>query len=145
MVLILNGPNLNLLGQREPEVYGRTTLDELEQLCEDWASEFGLGAVCRQSNFEGQIIEWIQQAKSEGFKAIILNPGGLTHYSVALLDAMRAQTLPVVEVHLSNIHAREEYRRHSLTASAARGLVSGFGPYSYKMALAYLADALKKG
>lgn len=143
MILVLNGPNLNLLGKREPEIYGKTTLDELEELCEAWGAELGFGVVCRQSNFEGQIVEWIQQARDEGFRGIVLNPGALTHYSIAVLDAVRAQPLPVVEVHLSNIHAREEFRRHSLTAAAARGLVSGFGPMSYKMALVYLADLLE--
>ncbi|AWR87287.1 type II 3-dehydroquinate dehydratase [Meiothermus taiwanensis] len=143
MILILNGPNLNLLGRREPGIYGHTTLEELEELCEAWGAELGLGVACRQSNFEGQLVEWIQQAADEGFRAIVLNPGALTHYSVALLDALRAQTLPVVEVHLSNIHAREEYRRHSVTAMGARGIVSGFGPMSYKMALVYLADLLE--
>lgn len=143
MILVLNGPNLNLLGKREPEIYGKTTLDELEELCEAWGAELGFGVVCRQSNFEGQLVEWIQQARDEGFRGIVLNPGALTHYSIAVLDAVRAQPLPVVEVHLSNIHAREEFRRHSLTAAAARGLVSGFGPMSYKMALVYLADLLE--
>mgnify|MGYP005612658323 CR=1 FL=1 len=100
MVLILNGPNLNLLGRREPEVYGRTTLEELEALCEAWGAELGLGVVFRQTNYEGQLIEWVQQAHQEGFLAIVLNPGALTHYSYALLDAIRAQPLPVVEVHL---------------------------------------------
>ena len=94
MVLILNGPNLNLLGRREPEVYGRTTLEELEALCEAWGAELGLGVVFRQTNYEGQLIEWVQQAHQEGFLAIVLNPGALTHYSYALLDAIRAQPLP---------------------------------------------------
>ncbi|WP_299431623.1 type II 3-dehydroquinate dehydratase [uncultured Meiothermus sp.] len=143
MILVLNGPNLNLLGKREPELYGKTTLEELEELCEVWSAELGLGVACRQSNFEGQMVEWIQQARDEGFRGIVLNPAALTHYSIALLDAVRAQTLPVVEVHLSNLHAREEYRRHSVTATAARGLISGFGPMSYKMALVYLADLLE--
>jgi 3-dehydroquinate dehydratase-2 len=143
MILILNGPNLNLLGKRETGLYGKTSLEELEELCQAWGAELSFGVVCRQSNFEGQLVEWIQQAKDEGFRGIILNPAALTHYSVALLDAVRAQDLPVLEVHLSNIHAREEFRRHSLTAAAARGLVSGFGPISYKMALVYLADLLE--
>ena len=143
MVLILNGPNLNLLGRREPEVYGRTTLEELEALCEAWGAELGLGVVFRQTNYEGQLIEWVQQAHQEGFLAIVLNPGALTHYSYALLDAIRA--LPVVEVHLTNLHAREEFRRHSVTAPACRGIVSGFGPLSYKLALVYLAETLEVG
>ncbi len=145
MVLVLNGPNLNLLGQREPELYGQTTLEELEALCEEWGAELGLGVVFRQSNYEGQLVEWIQQAKKEGFLAIVLNPGALTHYSYALLDAIRAQPLPVVEVHLTNLHAREEFRRHSVTAPACRGIVSGFGPLSYKLALVYLAETLEVG
>ena len=94
MVLILNGPNLNLLGRREPEVYGRTTLEELEALCEAWGAELGLGVVFRQTNYEGQLIEWVQQAHQEGFLAIVLNPGALTHYSYALLDAIRAPHQP---------------------------------------------------
>ena len=143
MILILNGPNLNLLGRREPEIYGHTTLEELEELCQAWGAELGLGVVCRQSNFEGQLVEWIQQAADEGFRAIVLNPGAFTHYSLALLDAIRGQRLPVVEVHLSNLHAREEYRRHSVTAMATKGIISGFGPMSYKMALVCLADLLE--
>jgi 3-dehydroquinate dehydratase-2 len=143
MILILNGPNLNLLGRREPEIYGHTTLEELEELCQAWGAELGLGVVCRQSNFEGQLVEWIQQAADEGFRAIVLNPGAFTHYSLALLDAIRGQRLPVVEVHLSNLHAREEYRRHSVTAMATKGIISGFGLMSYKMALVYLADLLE--
>ena len=145
MVLILNGPNLNLLGRREPEVYGRTTLEEIETPCEAWGAELGLGVVFRQTNYEGQLIEWVQQAHQEGFLAIVLNPGALTHYSYALLDAIRAQPLPVVEVHLTNLHAREEFRRHSVTAPACRGIVSGFGPLSYKLPLVYLAETLVVG
>jgi len=145
MVLVLNGPNLNLLGKREPELYGRTTLEELEALCEAWGAELGLGVVFRQSNYEGQLIDWIQQAHGEGFLAIVLNPGALTHYSYALLDAIKAQPLPVVEVHLTNLHAREPFRQHSVTAAACRGIVSGFGPLSYKLALAYLAEVLEVG
>ena len=145
MVLVLNGPNLNLLGKREPELYGRTTLEELEALCEAWGAELGLGVVFRQSNYEGQLIDWIQQAHGEGFLAIVLNPGALTHYSYALLDAIKAQPLPVVEVHLTNLHAREPFRQHSVTAPACRGIVSGFGPLSYRLALAYLAEVLEVG
>ncbi len=145
MVLILNGPNLNLLGQREPELYGQTTLEELEALCEAWGAELGLGVAFRQTNYEGQLIDWVQQAHKEGFLGLILNPGALTHYSYALLDALRAQPLPAVEVHLTNLHAREEFRRHSVTASACRGIISGFGPLSYKLALVYLAEVLEVG
>lgn len=140
MILILNGPNLNMLGKREPEIYGQTTLEDLENLCEDWGAELSLGVVCRQSNFEGQIVEWIQGAGEEGFKGILLNPGALTHYSYAVADAIRSQKVAVLEVHLSNVHAREEFRRHSVTASACKGQIAGFGPLSYKMGLVYLAE-----
>lgn len=140
MILVLNGPNLNLLGTREPELYGRMTLEELEEQIEAWAAELGTAATVRQSNYEGQLIEWIQQAKSEGFAGIVLNPAALTHYSYALADAIAAQPLPVVEVHLTNIHAREPFRRKSVTAAAARGQISGLGALGYRYALAYLVE-----
>lgn len=143
MILVLNGPNLNLLGKREPEVYGRTTLEELEELCEGWGAELGLTVSCRQSNFEGQLIEWVHQAQGEGYRAMVMNPGALTHYSIALMDAIKGQSLPVVEVHLSNLHTREAFRHQSFTAMAAKGIVSGFGPVSYKLALVYLAEVLE--
>lgn len=130
-LLILHGPNLNLLGTREPAVYGRTTLAQLDREIRRHASRRGAEAVCRQSNHEGQLIDWIQAAAREGFRAIVINPGALTHYSLALRDAVSAVTVPVVEVHLSNIHAREEFRRHSVIAAAARGQIAGFGPASY--------------
>ena len=130
-VLVLHGPNLNLLGTREPAVYGRTTLAQLDGLIQRHAARRGAKAVCRQSNHEGQLIDWIQGAAQEGFRAIVINPGALTHYSLALRDAVSAVSVPVVEVHLSNIHAREEFRRHSVIAAAARGQITGFGPASY--------------
>lgn len=130
-LLILHGPNLNLLGTREPAVYGRTTLAQLDREIRRHASRRGAEAVCRQSNHEGQLIDWIQAAAREGFRAIVINPGALTHYSLALRDAVSAVMVPVVEVHLSNIHAREEFRRHSVIAAAARGQIAGFGPASY--------------
>ena len=130
-VLVLHGPNLNLLGTREPAVYGRTTLAELDRQIRRHAAARGAEAVCRQSNHEGQLIDWIQAAAGEGFRAIVLNPGALTHYSLALRDAVSAVSVPVVEVHLSNIHGREEFRRHSVIAAAARGQIAGFGPGSY--------------
>jgi 3-dehydroquinate dehydratase-2 len=132
-VLVLHGPNLNLLGTREPAVYGRTTLAEVDRLVARHAAERGVPIVCRQSNHEGQLVEWIQGAAGEGFRAIVINPGALTHYSIALRDVMAAVRLPVIEVHLSNIHAREEFRRHSVTAAAAAGQISGFGPSSYRL------------
>ncbi len=130
-ILVLHGPNLNLLGTREPSVYGRTTLRELDRRIQRHAVARGAEAVCRQSNHEGQLIDWIQGAAHDGFGAVVINPGALTHYSMALRDAVTAIALPVVEVHLSNIHAREEFRRHSVIAPAAKGQISGFGPASY--------------
>ena len=130
-VLVLHGPNLNLLGSREQTVYGRTTLAELDRQIRRHAAGRGAEAVCRQSNHEGQLIDWIQAAAGEGFRAIVINPGALTHYSLALRDAVSAISVPVVEVHLSNVHGREEFRRHSVIAAAARGQIAGFGPGSY--------------
>jgi 3-dehydroquinate dehydratase-2 len=130
-VLVLHGPNLNLLGTREPSVYGRTSLAEVNQAVERHAAARGARAVCRQSNHEGQLVDWIQSAAAEGFSAIVMNPGALTHYSVALRDAVAAVPVPVIEVHLSNIHAREEFRRHSVIAPAAAGQIAGFGVTSY--------------
>ena len=130
-VLVLHGPNLNLLGTREPAVYGTTTLARLDREIQRHAVGRGAEAVCRQSNHEGQLIDWLQGAAREGFAAIVINPGALTHYSLALRDAVSSVSLPVVEVHLSNVHAREEFRRHSVIAAVARGQISGFGPASY--------------
>ena len=129
--MVLHGPNLNLLGTREPAIYGRTSLPEIDQTIERHAASRGAVVVCRQSNHEGQLIDWIQSAAREGFTAIVLNPGALTHYSFALRDAVAAVRVPVIEVHLSNIHARDEFRRHSVVAPAAAGQISGFGPTSY--------------
>jgi len=130
-VLVLHGPNLNLLGTREPTVYGRTSLARLDLLIQRHATGRGAEAVCRQSNHEGQLIDWMQGAAREGFMAIVINPGALTHYSLALRDAVSAVSVPVIEVHLSNIHGREEFRRHSVIAAVARGQIAGFGPASY--------------
>ena len=130
-MLVLHGPNLNLLGTREPSIYGRITLARLDLLIQRHATDRGAEAVCRQSNHEGQLIDWIQSAAREGFVAVVINPGALTHYSLALRDAVSAVSMPVVEVHLSNIHGREEFRRHSVIAAVARGQIAGFGPASY--------------
>jgi 3-dehydroquinate dehydratase-2 len=134
-VLVLHGPNLNLLGRREPAVYGRTTLAELDAALRRHAAGRGATVDCRQSNHEGQLVDWLQGAAAEGFAAVVFNPGAHTHYSLALRDAIAGIATPVVEVHLSNIHAREEFRRHSVTAAAAAGLIAGFGPRSYLLGL----------
>ncbi len=130
-VLVLHGPNLNLLGTREPGVYGRATLAQVDGMLRDHARRRGHTVECRQSNHEGQLVDWLQAARREGFAGVVFNPGAFTHYSFALRDAVAAIALPVVEVHLSNVHGREEFRRHSVIASVARGQISGFGPQSY--------------
>ena len=133
-ILILNGPNLNLLGLREPEIYGRRTLDDIRALCEGHAQGLGLAVDFRQSNHEGELIDWIQQAHAD-HAGIVLNPGGYTHTSVALMDALRGQQLPAIEVHLSNIHRREPFRRRSYVAQAVQGSICGFGAHGYLLAL----------
>ena len=129
--LVLHGPNLNLLGTREPGIYGRTTLGAVDRLIKEHARKRGVRVECRQSNHEGQLVDWLQAARREGFVGVVFNPGAFTHYSIALRDAVAAIDVPVVEVHLSNVHAREEFRSRSVIAGAARGQISGFGPQSY--------------
>jgi 3-dehydroquinate dehydratase-2 len=133
--LVLHGPNLNLLGTREPGVYGRLTLPEVDRLIREHGRRRDVRVECRQSNVEGELIGWLQGAEREGFAGVILNPGAFTHYSIALRDAVSAIRVPVVEVHLSNIHGREEFRRHSVIAAVARGQIAGFGPQSYLLGL----------
>ena len=135
IIYVLNGPNLNLLGTREPEIYGANTLDEIAGRLEDRARELGVEVDLRQSNHEGHLIDWLHEAQAQGAKAVILNAAGFTHSSVALLDAVKAVSTPVIEVHLSNPQARESFRRRSLIASAARGSIAGFGALSYLLAL----------
>lgn len=134
-VLVLHGPNLNLLGQREPEVYGRQTLADIDHSLMQLADELQVAVETCQSNHEGVLIDRIHAAGSDGFAGIIINPGGLTHTSVALRDAISAVELPVIEVHLSNIHARESFRQHSYVAGVAVGQIAGFGAVSYLLAL----------
>ena len=135
VIYVLNGPNLNLLGAREPEIYGSDTLDDIAGRLEDKAKGLGLAIDMRQSNHEGHLIDWLHEARSKKAKAVILNPGGLAHSSVALHDAIRAIELPVIEVHLSNPSAREPYRHVALTGAAAKGTIAGFGALGYELAL----------
>ena len=134
-IYALNGPNLNLLGLREPHIYGHDTLDDIAGMLEDRARELGLSIDLRQSNHEGHLVDWLHEAQGEGAKAVLLNAGGFTHTSVAVHDAIKAVTTPVIEVHLSNPHAREEFRHRSLVGQAARGTIAGFGALSYLLAL----------
>ena len=134
-IYVLNGPNLNLLGLREPEIYGHDTLDDIAGMLEDRARELDLRIDMRQSNHEGHLVDWLHEAQAEGARAVILNAGAYTHTSIAILDAMKAITTPVIEVHLSNPHARESFRDRSIIARAARGTIAGFGALSYVLAL----------
>ncbi len=141
-ILVLNGPNLNLLGVREPKTYGSETLADIEEACLERAAGLDLALDFRQSNHEGQLVDWIQEAR-ESADAIIINAGAYTHTSIAILDALRACELPIIEVHLSNIFAREAYRHHSYISGVARGLICGFGAQSYILALDAIAYVLE--
>ena len=143
-IYVLNGPNLNLLGSREPEIYGRATLADVEKLCRATAKQHSLAVEFRQSNHEGEIIDWIQEARAKKAAGLVINPAGYGHTSVAILDALAALEVPVIEVHISNIHARESFRRRTYVSQVARAVLCGFGIHGYALAidgLAALIDA----
>jgi 3-dehydroquinate dehydratase-2 len=141
LVAVLNGPNLNMLGSREPTLYGAATLEDLEALCAETAHALDLAIDFRQTNHEGELITWVQECRDRA-RGIVINPGGYSHTSVALMDALLAVELPVVEVHLTNIHAREEFRRHSLISRAANGVICGLGIRGYGLALTAIAEMI---
>jgi 3-dehydroquinate dehydratase-2 len=138
-IFVLNGPNLNMLGKREPGIYGGKTLKDIETDCIAAGNELGFGVEFRQSNHEGVLVDWLHEAGERAI-GVAINAGAYTHTSVALHDAIRAITVPVIEVHISNVHAREEFRHKSMIAPAAKGVICGFGPYSYIMALSALKN-----
>ena len=143
-ILVLNGPNLNLLGMREPDIYGRASLDDVRAAAERTAERHGMVADFRQSNDEGQLVSWIQDARNTA-AGIVINAAAYTHTSVAILDALLACGKPVIEVHLSNIYTREDFRHHSYVSRAATGVICGFGPFGYALAIDAMADLLAKG
>ncbi len=138
-IYVLNGPNMNLLGTREPEKYGRATLADVEKLCRATGKRFGIEIVFRQSNIEGELVDWIQEAHAKKAAALIINPAGYTTTSIAILDALLALKMPVVEVHITNIHARESFRQNSYVSKAAKAVIAGFGVDGYALAITGLA------
>lgn len=141
LIAVLNGPNLNMLGTREPEKYGNATLDDVEALCAETAEELGLAIDFRQTNSEGELVTWIQECRAHA-AGIVINPAGYTTNSVAVLDALLAVGLPVIEVHITNIHRREEFRQHSLVSKAATGVICGLGVAGYALALQAMAGLI---
>src|SRR5580704_795750 len=141
-VYVLNGPNLNLLGTREPELYGRSTLADVEKLCHATANRHGLAVEFRQSNHEGEIVDWIQEARAKKAVGLIINPAGYTTTSIAILDALFMLDVPIIEVHITNIHKREEFRHHSYISKAARAVIAGCGVLGYALAIASVADTI---
>jgi len=143
LIMVLNGPNLNLLGTREPEVYGTGTLDDLETLCAETAEGLGIGIEFRQSNLEGELIGWIHEARGRA-AGLVINPAAYSHTSIAIMDALAALDIPVIEVHLSNIHQRESFRHHSYVSGVADGVICGLGFAGYRLALIALSDILEE-
>ena len=142
-IYVLNGPNLNLLGVREPEIYGYDTLSDIESRCQALLEGTGHGLVFKQSNHEGELVDWIQEARTEA-TALIINPAAYTHTSVALYDALKALSIPIIECHLSNPHAREPFRHHSYVSLAAKGVIAGFGSIGYELAIRAVLSLVKQ-
>ncbi|HUA77892.1 MAG TPA: type II 3-dehydroquinate dehydratase [Acetobacteraceae bacterium] len=143
LISVLNGPNMNMLGLREPERYGTATLDDVEQLCAETAEQLGLAIDFRQTNSEGEIVSWVQECRGRS-AGIVINPAGYTNTSIALMDALLAVELPVVEVHITNIHRREEFRHRSFVSLAADGVICGLGIRGYALALMAMVDLLQE-
>ncbi len=143
LVVVLNGPNMNMLGLRQPEMYGAATLDDVEALCAETADQLGMAIDFRQSNAEGELISWVQEARGKA-SGIVINPAGYTTTSIALMDALLAVDLPVIEVHITNIHRREEFRHNSFISKAAVGVIAGLGITGYALALNAMAELIEE-
>jgi 3-dehydroquinate dehydratase II len=141
LIAVLNGPNMNMLGLRQPHLYGSATLDDVEQLCAESGEQLGLAIDFRQSNGEGELVSWVQECRGRA-QGIVINPAGYTTTSIALMDALLAVELPVIEVHVTNIHRREEFRQRSYVSKAAKGVICGFGIQGYALALSAMAELL---
>jgi 3-dehydroquinate dehydratase-2 len=141
-IFVLNGPNLNMLGVREPEKYGKATLADVEKLCRATAARFGLDVEFRQSNIEGELVTWIQEARIKKAVGIVMNPAAYTHTSVAILDALTLSELPVIEIHITNVHQRESFRHHSYVSKVAKAVLAGFGVDGYALAITGLAGMI---
>jgi 3-dehydroquinate dehydratase-2 len=144
LITVLNGPNLNMLGLRQPHIYGSATLDDVEALCADTGERLGLAIDFRQTNGEGELVSWVQETRGRA-QGIVINPAGYTTTSISLLDALLACEVPAIEVHITNIHKREEFRHHSFVSKAAVGVICGLGIYGYALALQALANILEEG